>query len=127
MTRAALAVGAVAVAAGLTSAAVAEQSRPINPAGTYAVSTASDTGQPMTGTLVITATPDGYAGSFTSPGLPAPVPVASVTTNGKQMMATLNNGSGFVLVWVEMASDGSFKGTWHELSAGIAATGKKQK
>ena len=129
MQRLWLLVAALTIAVASTSTGtLAQQPRVLNPVGTYTVSTSSDTGQPMTGTLVITAAADGYAGSFTSPALPAPIPVVSVTTNGKQVMATLNNssGSGFVLVWLEVAADGTFKGTWHELSPGIAATGSKK-
>ena len=120
---------AIVVALASTSPTVAAgQSKAFDPTGTYSVSTASDTGQPMTGTMVITAKADGYTGTFTTAALPAPVQVVSVTTNGKQMMATLDNGNGgLVLVWIEMAADGTFKGTWHQLSPGIAATGNKSK
>ena len=120
-------VAALALAFASTgSASASAQSKVIDPTGTYAVSTSSDSGQPMMGTMVIKATAEGYTGTFTSPALPAPVQVVSVTTNGKQMMATLDNGSGLVLVWIEIGADGTFKGTWHQLSPGIAATGTKK-
>ena len=125
--RSMLAAGVALALASTGSAPAAAQSKVIDPTGTYTVSTSSDSGQPMTGTMVIKATADGYTGTFTSPALPAPVEVVSVATNGKQMMATLNNGNGLVLVWIEIGADGTFKGTWHQLSPGIAATGKKSK
>ncbi|HUF47618.1 MAG TPA: hypothetical protein VMM93_07345, partial [Vicinamibacterales bacterium] len=88
----------------------------------------TDTGQPLAGTMQITATADGYTGSFTSQGLPAPLKVQSVTTAGRQLMATIDNGSnGLLLVWLEFAADGTFKGTYHQLSPGISASGKKEK
>jgi hypothetical protein len=44
------------------------------------------------------------------------------------MMATLSNGrSGHVLMWIELLADGTFKGTWHDLSPGLSATGTKGK
>ena len=127
MTRSMLAAGVVLALASAGSAPAGAQTKVIDPTGTYAVSTSSDSGQPLTGTMVITSSADGYTGTFSSPALPAPVQVVSVTTNGKQMMATLNNGTGLVLVWLEMGTDGAFKGTWHQLSQGIATTGKKSK
>jgi hypothetical protein len=115
------------LAAVLTAAPSASLQTPINPVGTYSVSSMTDTGQPMTGTLSIRANGRGYAGEFTSAALPAPVKVESVTTNGQHMMMTLNNGQDLLLVWVEVAADGSFKGTYHQLSPGIPATGRKEK
>jgi len=118
---------AVLVAAAATSTDLAAQApRPVNPVGTYTVSTSTDTGQTMTGTLVITGGPDGYGGSFSSPALQAPVTVASVATNVKDLMVTINNGrGGYVLVWVQVEADGTFKGTWHDLAPGIPASGRK--
>lgn len=127
MTRVLSLVAAIAAAAASTAARTpAPQAKALDPVGTYSVSTASDTGAPMTGTLVVANGPDGYTGSFSSPVLPAPVVIASVTSNAKQIMVTLNNGrGGFVLVWIEIQPDDTFKGTWHDLSPGVAATGKK--
>ncbi len=120
-----------AIAAMLTvsssSPAVAQQPNVLNPVGSYSVTTSTDTGEPLTGTMVIAASANGYTGTFTSALLPDAIPVLSVTTNGRQLMATLNIGTGLALVWIEFADDGTFKGTWHELSAGFAATGKKNK
>jgi len=118
----------LSVATASFAGAGAQQPQVFNPVGTYSVSSATDTGQPFAGSLTIAATADGgYTGSFTSPALPAPIPVLSVATNGKQLLATMQNPDGILLVWIEFAADGAFKGTWHQLGPGIAATGKKEK
>ena len=88
MTRV-LALSAVVALAG---AAVPDaQRQALNPVGVYSVSTSTDTGQPMTGTLQIAASATGYTGTFTSPALPAPLKVTGVATNGQQMMATIDS------------------------------------
>ncbi len=128
MTRLATIAVLTLAATAQSSPAAAQQPRALNPVGTYSVSSATDTGQPLAGSLVITATAEGnYAGNFTSPALPGPIPLLSVATNGKQMLATLQNPDGILLVWIEFAADGTFKGTWHQLGPGFAATGKKEK
>lgn len=129
MTRlATIAAAALAVVTAQSSTAGAQQPKALDPVGTYSVSSATDTGQPFAGSLTITATAEGnYAGNFTSPALPGPIPLLSVATNGKQMLATMQNPDGIILVWIEFAADGAFKGTWHQLGPGFAATGKKEK
>jgi hypothetical protein len=96
----------------------------IDPAGTYAVTTLSDTGQAMTGTLTIAAGANGsYSGQFVSPTVAAPVPVVSVAANGGEVVIILRpSPRDLALVWVERGADGAFKGTWHQLGAGINAT-----
>jgi len=119
---------ALAVAATVVMARPsADQQKPLDPIGSYTVTTSTDTGDPLSGTLVITASGTGYTGQFTSATLPNPIPVLNVATNENQMMAALNTGDALAFVWLEFAADGSFKGTWHELSPGIATTGKKNK
>jgi len=105
----------------------ADQQKSLDPVGSYAVTTSTETGDPLSGTLVVTASGSGYTGQFTSAALPSPIPVLSVATNGNQMMAALNTGDALAFVWIEFAADGSFKGTWHQLSPGIATTGRKNK
>jgi hypothetical protein len=129
MKRLAVSVAALTVFGILASVLTAKVQQPaaLNPVGSYSVSSATDTGDPMSGTLVITASDNGYSGRFTSPVLPEAIPVLNVATNSRQMMATLNTGESLAFVWVEFAADGTFKGTWHELLPGIAANGKKDR
>lgn len=115
---------ALAAVAALSTAASAQQTRALDPVGSYSVTTTSETGQPLNGKLTITAG-ERYGGTFTSPALPQPIKIESVATNARQIMITMNNGQGIVLVWIELQADGTFKGTWHQLGPAIAATGKK--
>ena len=114
---------------GLTPAAGgAQQKRLMDPVGRYAVSTLSDTGAPMQGTLTISATPAGeFKGQFEATGSTVPVPVLSVAVNANQLLAVLQTGSTLALVYVEQAADGTFRGTWHKMGDGIAATLVKAK
>jgi hypothetical protein len=121
----AIAVSAVA----LFQASGTQPRKPIDPVGAYAVSTLSDTGQAMAGTLTISMNAAGdHAGQFVSPALPAPVPIASVAVNGGEMVVILKpSPKEFAVVWVERAADGAFKGTWHKLGDGTNATMTRMK
>ena len=123
-----LALAFVLAAAVMPIAGSAQAKKPIDAAGNYAVTTASDTGQAMTGTLTIAANAEGnYGGQFTSPALPNPVPIASVAVNGGELLVVLKvSATEFALVWVERDADGTFKGSWHKLGPGINATMTKK-
>lgn len=115
---------AATVVAGVLPVAGSAQKKLLDPIGTYTVSTMSDTGTAMTGTLTIAATADGnYTGQFTAPAIPAPVPIGSVAVNGNEVLVVLRTSANtLALVYVERTADGTFKGTWHKLSDGIPAT-----
>jgi hypothetical protein len=124
MPRVMLAVLVLVLGAGSAGSAV-QQAAPLDPAGTYSVSTTLSNGQPMSGTLVIESKGGVYGGRFMSPALPDAQTIAAVGVSGRQLMVTLQTGNELLLVWVELAADGTYKGTWHQLSAGTPVSGKK--
>jgi hypothetical protein len=65
---------ALTAVAALSTVASAQQTRALNPVGSYSVATTSETGQPLNGKLTITAG-ERYGGTFTSPALPQPIKI----------------------------------------------------
>ena len=114
---------AAAAAAAMFSTTGRAQQKMLDPVGTFAVTTSSDTGAPMVGTLTVAVGANGaYTGRFEAVGLTAPVPIESVAVNSTEVLVVLKTNTTLALVYVARAADGSYKGTWHKLSDGIPAT-----
>ncbi|MEZ5317914.1 MAG: hypothetical protein R2752_10985 [Vicinamibacterales bacterium] len=97
----------------------AQTPQPINPVGTYSVSTFTDEGQQMSGTLTVRAGEGGYTGELVSPEA-GTVPLRQVTTNATNWIAMFTTtDNALAVAWLQRQPDGTFTGTWHQLSPGI--------
>jgi hypothetical protein len=123
MIRAAFPVMLIALLFSTGGSPMDAQSSVINPVGSYTVTSTDDTGTPLAGTLTIRATDGGYTGEFVSGE--TLVPFVQVTTNGTHMMAVIDLTDYLAVTWLQLQEDGSFSGTWHQMSPGIAVTAKK--
>lgn len=103
---------------GLGASTGAQTPPPINPVGTYTVSTANEQGSPLSGRMTVRATNGNYSGEFVSADGET-VPMRQVTTSASHMMAVLETGNGVAVTWLERQDDGTFTGTWHPLMPGI--------
>lgn len=97
--------------------AVAQTPAPLNPVGSYGVSTLTDVGVPISGTLNIRAASGNYTGEFVSDA--ATIPVRQVATSATHVMAVLDLGESLAFAWTERQPDGTFTGTWHALMPGV--------
>lgn len=123
MIRAAFPVVLVALLFSTGGSPMDAQSSAINPVGSYVVNTTDDTGTPLTGTLTIRAVAGGYAGEFVAAD--SVVPFMQVTTNGKHIMAIVDLTDYLAVTWLQLQEDGTYSGTWHQMSPGIAVSAKK--
>lgn len=108
------------------SKVIAQTRTPINPVGTYTVSSLTEEGQQMSGTLTIRASEGMYTGEFVSPEA-GTVPLRQVTSNAKHWVAIFTAGESLAVAWLERQADGTFTGTWHQLSPGIGVKMTKTK
>jgi hypothetical protein len=88
------------------------------------VTSTDETGAPVTGTLTVRAAEGGYVGEFVSED--GTVPFLQVTTNGQHFMGILDLTDYLAVTWLQRQEDGTFKGTWHQLSPGIPVTATKK-
>lgn len=122
-------VGLIALAA-----AVGAQSpvRPIDPVGTFNVTTSTDEGDLVKGTLTVRVESGGYVGEFVSKGM-GTVPVTDIATSGTHMLAILNFDDGKAVLDVKLDGnldvkrdpDGALTGTWYRFGDGLPITIKK--
>lgn len=103
----------------------AQTPTPINPVGSYQVSTMDETGVPLSGTLTVRAANGNYTGEFVSEDGES-VPVHQVTTSGSHFMMAMETGNGPAMAWLEKQADGTFRGTWHPLMPGIGVKAVKK-
>lgn len=96
----------------------AQTPSPINPVGTYQVTTASEEGTPLAGTLTIQAANGNYSGQFVST-TGETVPLRQVTTSASHVMMAFDSSTGLAVAWLERQADGTFTGSWHPLTTGI--------
>jgi hypothetical protein len=99
----------------------AQQLKALDPIGTYIITTTTQDGQPVRGTMTIVAKGSGYGGTFESTILP-PVPVVEVTSGVDRLNVVIDAGDFLVQVRMNRQNDGSLTGYWHQLYPGIAAT-----
>lgn len=116
------------VAFGVTGAPArtdAQTPSPINPVGSYQISTLDENGAPLSGTLTVGAANGNYTGQFV-PTAGESVPILQVTTSAGHFMMVLETGSGPAMAWLEKRADGTLTGTWHLLMPGIGVKAVKK-
>ena len=111
----------LAFAAGLPAQSTV---RPIDPVGTFNVTTSTDDGDLVKGTLTVRAENGGYVGEFVSKGM-GTVPVTDLATSGTHLLAILNFDDGKAVVDVKRDTDGALTGTWYRFGDGLPITIKK--
>jgi hypothetical protein len=94
---------------------------PINPVGAFAVTTSTDDGDLVTGTLTIRAEGGGYVGVFESKTL-GKVPVTDIATSGTHMLGIFNFDDGKAVLDLRLDADGAFTGTWYRFGDGLPVT-----
>jgi len=98
--------------------AVAQTPDPVNPVGTYVVSTLTEEGSPLSGTLTVRAANGNFTGEFSSDA-GGTIPIRQVTTSATHMMAAFDSGESLAVAWLERQPDGTFTGSWHTLMPGV--------
>ena len=116
-----LCVAFIAFAAGLGAQSSV---RPIDPVGTFNVTTSTDDGDLVKGTLTVRSENGGYVGAFVSKGL-GTVPVTDLATSGTHMLAILNFDDGKAVMDLKRDTDGALTGTWYRFGDGLPITIKK--
>jgi hypothetical protein len=109
--------GPVVLALALTVRADA----PINPVGTFAVTTSTDDGDLVKGTLTVRAEGGGYVGIFESKNL-GKVPVTDIATSGTHMLGIFNFDDGKAVLDLKLDADGAMTGTWYRFGDGLPVT-----
>ena len=110
-----------AIAAGMSAQSPV---RPIDPVGTFNVTTSTDDGDLVKGTLTVRVENGSYVGEFVSKGL-GTVPVTDLATSGTHLLAILNFDDGKAVVDVKRDIDGALTGTWYRFGDGLPITIKK--
>lgn len=98
--------------------------RPIDPVGTFHVTTSTDEGDLVKGTLTVRVENGGYVGAFVSKGM-GTVPVTDLATSGTHLLAILNFDDGKAVIDVKRDADGALTGTWYRFGDGLPITIKK--
>jgi len=106
-------------------AAPAQSAAPaaVNPVGRFEFSTTVQ-GQPVTGAIEIAGAPGAYTGQITTSVTP-PLPVASVTVNGQEMVVTGNTPEGVVTLRLAFTDGTSFTGGWELAGDGGTLSGRR--
>ena len=98
--------------------------RPIDPVGTFNVTTSTDDGDLVKGTLTVRVQNGGYVGEFVSKGM-GTVPVTDLATSGTHLLAILNFDDGKAVIDVKRGADDALTGTWYRFGDGLPITIKK--
>jgi len=98
--------------------------RPIDPVGTFNVTTSTDDGDLVKGTLTVRVENGGYVGEFRSKGM-GTVPVTELATSATHLPALLNFDDGKAVIDVKRDADGALTGTWYRFGDGLPITIKK--
>ena len=99
--------------------------KPFDPVGKYSISTTSETGAAVTGTLEITGTPGAYKGQTTiSDGTVLGISEVMTSPNGLMAVSELPNG-GVALVKLVRDASGKYTGAWGQIAQSFTITATK--
>jgi len=99
--------------------------KPFDPVGKYSISTTTDAGAAISGTLEITGTPGNYKGATTiSDGTVFGLSDVMTSPNGFMAVSELPNG-GFALVKLVRDQSGKFTGAWGQIAQSFNITATK--
>jgi hypothetical protein len=95
----------------------------VNPVGRFEFTTSMG-GQPVTGGLMIAGGPGAYTGEITTSMTP-PLPVASVTVNGQDLVVTGDTPDGVVTIRLTFTDATHFTGRWELAGGGGTLSGRR--
>jgi len=99
--------------------------KPFDPVGKYNISTTTEQGQAVAGTLEITGTPGNYKGQTTvSDGTVLGITDVMTSPNGLMAISELPNGA-VALVKLVRDSSGKFTGAWGQIAQSFNITATK--
>ena len=110
----------------LVTALTSRADGPINPLGTFAITTSTDDGDLVRGTLTVKAEGGGYTGVFESKQL-GKVPVTDIATSGTHLLGIFNFDDGKAIVDLKLDADGAMTGTWYRFGDGLPITATRAK
>jgi hypothetical protein len=81
----------------------------VNPVGTFNFTTAVQ-GEPVTGSIEVTGTPDAYGGTLRTSATPD-IGITAVTVQGQRMVATVDTPDGQLVLTLNFTGN-TFTGGW---------------